>query len=204
MLYPSPEPADLEEIGALNAGFLRSCTKLAGREPVLDRLAGLATEDRSSLSRVPFLLFSLEDGQGARWDRVFDGSSDLLDEATDPEWVPLTTAAIAFLWQLARRAQHDVRLYTGCTQAWCERLVEHRLVVLTHSALSLGIRPQLRFADNEGWWDRLLDACTKPESAAHTAGKMMAMQRLLLATRPAEAPALAARRIETLSRSVCD
>lgn len=202
MLYPSPEPADLDEIRALNTGFLSVCERLSDPEPPLGRLAALSPVDKASLSRVPFLIFSLEEQQEEQWGRLFDGHPDLLDEATDPAWVPITTAAIAFLWQLARRAQHDVRLFTGCSQGWCQRLASHRLMLLTHNALALGIRPQLRFADNDAWWDRLLDACATPKSVVQDAGKIMAMQRLLLVTRPVEAPAIAARRIEPVSRTV--
>ena len=202
MLYPSPEPADLDEIRALNTEFLCVCARLHDPEPALARLAGLGAVEQASLARVPFLIFSLEDRQEERWQRLFDGNPDLLDESTDPDWVPITTAAVAFLWQLARRAQHDVRLFTGCSHAWCQRLAGHRLMLVTNNALSLGIHPELRFADNSAWWDRLLEACRQPESAVHDAGKMMAMQRLLLVKRSAEAPAIAARRIQTVSRSV--
>lgn len=202
MLYPSPEPADIEEIRALNTEFLSVCGRLRSPEPALARLAALGPDEQVSLARVPFLIFSLEERQDALWQRLFDGNPDLLDAPTDPAWMPITTAAIAFLWQLARRAQHDVRLFTGCSHAWCQRLATYRLMPVTNNALSLGIRPQPRFADDDAWWDRLLDACTTPESAVHDAGKMMAMQRLLLMTRSVEAPAIAARRIETVSRSI--
>lgn len=204
MQYPCPERTDLAEIRALNAEFLSVCSREQSGDPVSRQLARLTYPERQSLAAVPFLLFSVAEDDVSLWNRLFDRDSDLLDEPTAPEWVPITTAAIAFLWHLAKRAPHDVRLFAACSSTWCQRLAEHRLMCVTEGAVAAGIRPKPRFEDRPDTWNMLIDACRTADPALLGVGQMMAMQRLLLQPWPVEPDLMAACRIEPVSRRVSE
>ncbi len=204
MQYPCPERADLDEIRALNSAFLDVCARSSLPDGVAARIASLTLAQRELLSDAPFLLFSLQEDQASLWDRLFAAEPDFFDEPTPAEWVPITTAAIAFLWHLAKRAPHDARLFAALSPALSRRLAEHPLISVTHRALGLGISPRPRFTEQPELWSLLFDACSAPDSARMTAGQMIAMQRLLLKSSELEADLLAARRIEPVSRTLAE
>ncbi len=204
MQYPCPERTDLDEIQALNSAFLTACARADTTDDVSGRIASLSIPDREALSDTPFLLFTLQEDQASLWNRVFAAEPDILDTPTQTEWVPITTAAIAFLWHLAKRAPHDARLFAALSSTLSHRLAEHQLISVTHRALALGIRPRPRFSEHAGIWDILIDACSGPDSERLSAGRMIAMQRLLLKTSEIEADLVAARRIEPMSRTIAE
>ncbi len=204
MQYPCPERADLDEIRALNLSFLDVCARDSASDGVSARVASLTLPQRELLSDAPFLLFSLQEDQASLWDRLFVTEPDILDEPTPSEWVPLTTAAIAFLWHLAKRAPHDARLFTALSSSLSHRLAEHPLISVTHRALGLGISPRPRFAEQPELWNLMIDACAAPDPEQMTAGRMIAMQRLLMKSPDPEADLLAARRIEPVSRTLAE
>ncbi len=200
MQYPCPAESDIDEIRALNSAFLSACATEPAPCQVSARLALLDQAEQVSLSRAPFLLFSLREDEAGLWDRVFGAEPDILDQPTDPVWVPITTAAIAFLWHLAKRAPHDARLFAACSPSFSGRLAERRLVSVTHRALALGVRPEPRFPGDPGIWETLIDATKTPDSERQGVGRMVALQRLLLTSSEVDAELLAARRIEPVSR----
>ncbi len=202
MQYPCPERAYLDEIRALNSVFLDVCAHAPAPDGVPARIASLTVTQRELLSDAPFLLFSLQEDQASLWDRLFVAEPDILDEPTPSKWVPITTAAIAFLWHLAKRAPHDARLFAALSSSMSYRLAEHALISVTHRALGLGIRPRPRFAEQPELWNLLIDACSAPDSDRMAAGRMIAMQRLLLNSSVLDADLLAARRIEPVSRTL--
>ncbi|MDJ0758623.1 MAG: hypothetical protein QNJ19_04450 [Woeseiaceae bacterium] len=204
MQYPCPERTDLDEIRALNSAFLNVCARAPMPDGVTARIASLNYPERESLSDAPFLLFSLQEDQTSLWDRVFAAEPDFLDEPTPPEWVPITTAAVALVWHLAKRAPHDARLFAAISSSLSRRLVEHPLISVTHRALAVGISPRPRFAAQPGTWDILIEACSASDSDRMNTGAMIALQRLLLKSSETETERLAARRIESVPRSVAE
>jgi hypothetical protein len=119
--FSGPGPDDYANVLALNAAFIKTTSELRGPQ-------------RGRLAAAPFLLFSLrEDDEGWWAGALADQSQRDLMTATEhesPELRRIQTAAMSFLWQLARRNPYTARIISGATITWCEKITSLPLVTL--------------------------------------------------------------------------
>ncbi len=178
MHYPCPTAVDLANVYALNVDYLA----LAARHDELPGLARLSRREAERLARVPFLLFSLDVRNESLWQRLFDGTTDLVDAARrrDPNWDALVSSSIAFLWSLALTNPYAVRLFTGASADWCRQLGERRLVCITSRILKAGLRPTSRLASTGEDWRLMLTDATSPNQSRREATVLGLFQALNL------------------------
>jgi hypothetical protein len=192
MRYPCPEPADIDDVQALNRAFLERLNAATGRRPA----AGAA--------EVPFLLYTLDAPDEGLWDRLFDARIDLVDvsASTPDDWATLVSSTLGFLWHLSRRDLHAVRLFSGYPNDWCERLAARPLIQLVNDGLAAGIRPALRFDAADPAW-RALASSRRSRRARHS-DVMRALQSLLVASEKQAPFATAACRLRPVAKGVAD
>ncbi|MDH3746736.1 MAG: hypothetical protein OER97_00910 [Gammaproteobacteria bacterium] len=191
MDFQPPDPADLDDVHSLNRAFLDYVTHADRPVAALDQLSeGLAesflqlTPDGSQrLARSPFLIFSLAEHEHKRWHRLFEGRAhedliSVLDKPNDAE-ARLVSAALGFLWQLAKRRPYAARVVSGASLGWCERLAESTLVDLFYHAATESGLLSFRMPDNVGFWRRLLAAGTSEEKPVRRAARLSALQSML-------------------------
>ena len=186
----APEPADLVDVRSLNLAFLEYLGGPTGEQmrqdiPVSMRkaVAGLTGRQMQRLADVPFLLLSLSESDDAYWSRILIDSPvrDLFATRrgeTDP-LVQIASAALGFLWHLARRNAYATRLVSGGSLHWCERLASCTLL----SVLQCGVEHQgligPRLPDNSIFWQRLLGPGLSSENDVRRAAHLSAMQTML-------------------------
>ena len=82
----------------------------------------------------PFLLFSLRENDSQWWRSVLlaNPQKDLLapPDSASTALRALQSAAVGFVWQLARRNPYVARIITGSSPGWCELLAEQPLITL--------------------------------------------------------------------------
>ena len=165
---------DLNNVRALNRTWLT----LPGRG------AGVITEvrRRERLSRTPFLLFSLCEGDESMW-------NDLLGEApqqdlfvasqpADRSMCDLQADALAFLWELARRNPYVCRVVSGAPLSWCELLASVTVCRLLRRTRRLTLLVE-RFEENSPMHRRLLLRGGSALRDARRAAHVSALQALL-------------------------
>ncbi len=125
MEYSGLAPDDLDNVRALNAAWLRSGH---GGAPPLSA-AGV-----ERLASTPFLLFTLQEHDEHRWERLLAAprQRDLLNdrEAPSDEKRSLQAAGIAFLWELSRRNPYAARVVSDAANGWCRLITSVTLVQL--------------------------------------------------------------------------
>jgi len=190
MEYAGPENADLSDVHSLNVAFLEYLSSNHGEQlrrelPASLRPAVVALSSRQieRLAGVPFLLMSLSESDDTYWDRL------LLDRPVRDLFTPshsdadplaqIASAALGFLWQLARRNPYAVRLICGATLNWCEQLAACTLLHVLQRAVA---DPRIlvpRLADDSVFWQRLLGAGLSSESDVRRASHLSALQAVL-------------------------
>lgn len=190
MDYSGPEPADFANVTSLNHAFLMTLRepacghslrqKMAARmRPIIRDLTDLQL---GRLSATPFMLMSVRERDAEYWQTLFgkDANRDLFDCASvEPETEQLTTAGVAFLWQLARRNPYAARLLSGATIGWCEELADRTLLRLLQQTCGRSDLLQPRFADNDEFWTKLLGPGLNSEAHVRNAAHMAALQSIL-------------------------
>ncbi len=189
MEFPGPDTADLAEVHALNRAFLDyvAGAGLALTVPLQrdlrEALAQSGTRTRERMGKCPFLLFTLGESEPLRWTRVFDGRpvGDLVDALSrpGPDELRISSAAIAFLWQFARRNPYAARVVSGAPNSWCERLAACSLVDLFDFAAHSEGLLHLRFGERHAFWQRLLLAGTSSEPEVRRTARVTALQTIL-------------------------
>ncbi len=168
--YPGPNPDDYANVTALNTVFIRLTLDLKG--PQCGRLAA-----------APFLLFSLREDQPVWWDDVLrEGrQGDLTDvaELTSPDLRSLQSAALSFFWHLGRRNPYAVRIISGASISWCERIANLPLITLLERAGGRGDLMQSRLSDVPGISARLLSEGISALPGVCRASHLAALQTLL-------------------------
>lgn len=168
--YPGPNPDDYANVTALNTVFIRVTLDLKG--PQCGRLAA-----------APFLLFSLREHEPVWWNDVLTEGrqADLMDiaELSSPELRSLQLAALSFLWHLGRRNPYAVRIISGGTISWCEKITNLPLITLLERAGNRGDLMQSRLNDVPGVSSRLLYEGTSAEPRVCRASHLAALQMLL-------------------------
>lgn len=175
--YPGPTNTDFDNVTALNAVFLRTQTDLKSPQ-------------RGRLANVPFLLFSLREGDADWWSaRLAAGAQgDLLaSNVADATTQMLQTAAIGFLWQLANRDPHVARLVSGASHRWCDILRQYPLITVLDRTAKRGDLLETRLHTNTP----LLQMGTSSISRLRRASHLVALQTLLATSSHAELAPLA-------------
>lgn len=209
MDYRGPQAADFDNVRALNLAFLkllaerRRAARLLARLPttLTERCAALTPLQRERLAGVPFLLFSCREGDADYWDALFanGGARTLFDgEAPfDAAVAGVVSAALGFIWQLARQNPYAARVVCGASLHWCEQLAERPLLDVVTVAASGNVLT-LRAPDDTALWTKLLHPATSGERAIREAAQISALQRLL--TRGSATPAGVALAARTMAR----
>ena len=172
--YPGPSPDDYANVLALNTAFIKAAFDLKGPQ-------------RGRLAAAPFLLFSLRECEPEWWDAVLidQHQADLLPaaELEGPELRRIQTVALSFLWQLARRNPYAVRIISGATVSWCEKITDLPLITLLDRIGSRGDLLQSRIDDPDTLCERLLSDGTSSRQKVRRSSQLTALQSLLTRAR---------------------
>ncbi len=195
--YMGPTSEDFANVSALNKSLLEATSDLPRHK--LQRLAA-----------APFLLFSLREDDDEWWYKALDEEpqQDLILTAAiaRKEVQMLQTAALGFLWELARRNPYAARIVSGATVAWCEKLSAQTLVVLLDRVAARGDLMTSRLDNHQCIWSRLLGIGSCAERSVRRSSQLSAMHTMLTRTRSvqyARMPA-AACRMPAVNRQVAD
>ena len=190
MEFTGPENADLRDVRSLNAAFLEYLGGANG-EPLRRQLpaslrpavAAISGKQVERLADVPFLLMSLNESDDTYWDRC------LLDRPVRDLFTPVHTetdslaqiasAALGFLWQLARKNPYAVRLISGASLNWCEQLAACTLLHVLQRAVEDQRIVAPRLAEDSVFWHRLLGAGLSSEMGVRRASHLSALQTVL-------------------------
>lgn len=213
MDYRGPQSADYDNVRALNRAFLEMLGDRAGGRRLLavlspalaERCRSLRRAERERLAGAPFLLLAFRERDIDWWERLFESgrSRELfaVHDTRPASEAALLSAALGFVWQLARLNPYAARLICAASLHWCEQLAERPLFDILARAAEHDVL-ELRAGDDEALWSKLLHAGTSADSTLCRAARISALQRLLTGAN-AELPAgsaLAARRLATPAR----
>jgi len=183
MEYQGLTTDDLSNINALNHSFLAAASE--SRAEVFSFVAArrMSPRERARLAAAPFLLFSFREDEPDYWDRLLDDNpqADLIDSSDQPDRQirELQVAGLGFLWELARRNPHAVRLLCGAPVSWSERISRPTLIGLLQRAAERNDLLHLRFANDGIVWRRLLANGISANKIARRASHHFALQVLL-------------------------
>lgn len=183
MDYQGLTTDDLSNINALNHSFLAAVAESRAEAFSVVAARRMTPRERARLAVAPFLLFSFREDEPDYWERLLDDNpqADLVDSSDQPDrWIrELQFAGLGFLWELARRNPHAVRLLCGAPVGWSEQLSRLTLVRLLHRAAQRNDLLQLRFANDEVVWRRLLVNGVSANKIARQACHHFALQAML-------------------------
>lgn len=191
MDYSGPECSDLNDVQSINLAFLTFLGRADGERlrsllpPALQpALTALSTPQLERLAAVPFLLLSLNEANDEFWRSAPRGKPirDLFTPAQDVAnpLCRIATAAVGFLWQLARRNPYAARITCGASLGWCEQLAAQTLMQVLEVAADDCHMLMPRCADDNIFWHRLLGAGVSSEASIRRAAHMSALQTVLL------------------------
>ena len=170
-------------MAALNRCFLRAVANAQTEEFGVLSGRAMSLDQQSRLASAPFLLFSLREHDEDFWRMLLDENPQLgFDDQPDPPDAAicrLQAAALAFLWQLARRNPYAVRLICGASVSWCERLAEQALVTLLGRSADRHDLLGLRFANDDTLWRRLLENGAAKSNKLRRTSHHGALQQML-------------------------
>ncbi len=189
MSFDGPDGGDYENVTSLNQAYLtllwkdrQLCLAPGGAaEPVYKRIRELNQHQVGRLATTPFLLFSFRERDDRYWGRVLGEARvpDLFRSAASRDIDTLVSAALGFIWQLARTNPYALRLICGATLHWCERVAEPTFYQLLDAVRCSGDLPILRLAHHSAMWQKLLDKGTGREKRSRCAAQMSALQTVL-------------------------
>lgn len=189
MAFSGPELSDYENVVSLNEawlGLLQRDTRLDGglvglSDALKRRITNLSKQQITRLAATPFLLFSFHEGDDRYWTRVLDGSGERdLFAVTDTDEVDtLVSAALGFIWQLARRNPYTLRLICGASLYWTERIAERTFFALLDAVRTTGDTPVMRFVQQGELWRKLLDSGVSRTEITRQAAQISALQAVL-------------------------
>lgn len=168
--FPGPSPDDYANVLALNTAFIEATSELKGPQ-------------RGRLAAAPFLLFSLREDDVAWWAGVLaeqrQGDLMAVAEHESPELSRIQTAAISFLWQLARRNPYAARIISGATISWCDKITSLPLVTLLNRIGGRGDLMISRLAKPVALGERLLGNGTSSRLKVRRSSQLTVLQTLL-------------------------
>lgn len=194
MAFEGPANIDFQNVRALNRAYLsllttnlqaRQCLKRLA-PPLSKRLTSLNRPEADRLAAIPFLLLSFRERDDRLWARIFsdDPGRDLFASAVDDEFERVRAAGLGFVWQLARQNPYTLRLICGASLHWCEQIAERTMFGLLAAAAPHADLIELRRANDNELWHKLLQQGICRESSVRTAAHLSALQTVL--TRPTE------------------
>lgn len=190
MDFSGPEPADFDNVRALNRAFLLRLRDTSSGRPlrgpfastVRAMLRNLSDLQVGRLAATPFLLLSLRERDDDYW-RVLitaEANEDLFAASSaDATSRQLTAASLAFLWQLSRRNPYATRLVSGATLNWCEQLADCTFLRLLQCTTARSDLLQPRLAANDAFWVKLLGPGLSVEEDVRRAAHLAALQSIL-------------------------
>jgi hypothetical protein len=98
----------------------------------------------------------------------------------------LAAATLGFLWQLAQHNPYAVRLVSGATITWCERLADCTLLRLLQRTAGRSDLLRPRNSGNLEFWRKLLGPGLSSEPGIRTAAHLSALQSMLTINRVAQ------------------
>lgn len=187
MDYLGPDSADFTDVAALNHAFLVRLRSPAGAtlrlrlperlQPVVAALRDVQVE---RLATTPFLLMTLRERDAGFWRRLV-GAEPLPDLfATGSHGAnDIATAALSFLWHLARRNPYALRLIAGAGNEWCSVMTDSTLIALlrvvsSHPDILLPRQP-----DSGEFWCKLLGPGLSSDAAVRGAAHAACLQTML-------------------------
>jgi hypothetical protein len=189
MSFDGPDQQDYENVVALNHAYLAllrrdKCLRrgLGGTTDALrQRLLALNQHQTDRLAEAPFLLFSFREQDDLYWNGVLEqcGGADLFRSTVSDEVDTLISAALGFVWQLAKRNPYSLRLFCGASLHWCERIAELTFYRLLDAVRCSGDVPGLRAASHSELWRKLLDNGVCRQNSIRHAAQLCALQTVL-------------------------
>jgi len=168
--FPGPNADDYANVLALNRAFIEDAFDMRGPQ-------------RGRLAETPFLLFSLRECDLDWWDSALDESpqGDLMAaaELDNPESRRIQTAALSFLWHLARRNPYATRIISGASVWWCDKIADLPLVILLDRIGARGDLMQSRLDNPVELGARLLGDGTSSRPRIRRSSQLVALQSLL-------------------------
>jgi hypothetical protein len=168
--YPGPNPDDYANVLAFNTAFIKATFEMKGPQ-------------RGRLAATPFLLFSFRERDLDWWDEALVESrqEDLMavPELDKPELRRIQTAALSFLWHLARRNPYATRIISGAAVSWCEKITDLPLVTLLDRIGARGDLMQSRLNASDECGGRLLGDGTSSRPKVRRSSQLVALQSLL-------------------------
>ncbi len=197
MDFSGPQKAEFTNVRSLNRAFLnslRSPSEESGlRQAFPPKLRpmveGLTDLQARRLAEAPFLLLSLREQDDDYWSALFadDPNGDLFAMVSrDGHDKYLAAAALGFLWQLAQHNPYAVRLVSGATIKWCDRLATCTLLRLLNRTADRTDLLRPRLASNSEFWCKLLGPGLSSEPGIRTAAHLSALQSMLTLDRAAQ------------------
>lgn len=191
MDYSGPECSDLNDVRSINLAFVTFLSSTDGERlcsalphPLHSAMTALSRRQLERLAAAPFLLLSLNETNDDYWRSAphHKPVRDLFTPANDVAnpLCRITTAAVGFLWQLARRNPYAARITCGASLAWCEQLAAQTLLQVLEVAADDCHTLLPRCADDKIFWHRLLGAGVSSEASIRQAAHMSALQTVLL------------------------
>jgi hypothetical protein len=172
--YPGPSEDDYANVLALNTAFIKATFEMKGPQ-------------RGRLAAAPFLLFSVRERDSEWWDEALQEQrqGDLMPvaELESSELRRIQTAALSFLWQLARRNSYAVRIISGATMPWCEKIIDLPLLTLLDRIGPRGDLMQSRLEHPEMLGERLLGDGTSSRASIRRSSQLTVLQSLLTSSR---------------------
>ena len=213
MTFNGPDGGDFENVAALNLAYLSRVRRDPAVRPdprldpaaVCERIADLDARQVRVLATTPVLLFSFREDDERYWTRILEAPPvrDLFSIQGHRDIDTLVSAALGFLWQLARRNPYALRLISGATLYWCERIAEQTFYPLLSAVRQNAAIPAPRLADDAAFWSALLEQGTSPREDARHAAQFGALQAILTRPRTDSGQSLLPRAAKTMRPPVC-
>ena len=189
LVFDGPETADYANVVTLNQAYL----DLLRRDDALQqgltdmpeslrrRITNLDRPETNRLAATPFLLFSFRENDDLYWTRILAESSarDLFSATPARDVDTLISAALGFIWQLAQHNTYALRLFSGTTLYWCERIAELTFYRLLDAVRCAGDVPVPRFPEQHELWRKLLASGVSGEQTIREAAQISALQAAL-------------------------
>ncbi|MGI9203862.1 MAG: hypothetical protein ACR2Q3_07615 [Woeseiaceae bacterium] len=189
MGFNGPDATDYENVLALNHAWLELAQRDAGLQRGLDgmavelrkRMTSLSSSQTARLAKTPFLLFSFREADEAYWTRTLAErpGAGLFDIRSTDDTETLISAALGFIWQLARRNPYALRVICGATLYWSERIAELTFFELLDAVRATGDPPVARFGEHRDLWRKLLGSGVSRQLLSCHAAQMTALQSIL-------------------------
>lgn len=192
MGFNGPDATDYENVLTLNHAWLDLAQRDTGLQRGLDgmpvdlckRMTSLSSSQTARLAKTPFLLFSFRETDEAYWTKTLAErpGAGLFDIRATDDADTLISAALGFIWQLARRNPYALRVICGATLYWSERIAELTFFELLDAVRATAEPPVARCGQHADLWRKLLGSGVSRQLLSCHAAQMAALQSILTHT----------------------